>query len=76
MCKFDFRFFSLLYDTPAPSIESQHPEVLPASTYGHLRGVPDNKKVLSGTLPDNKKLLSGSLLDNNLFLKLNLTFSV
>ena len=53
-----------MYGTPAPSSESQHPEAWPASTYGHLRGVPDNKKLLSGTLPDNKKLLSGTLLDN------------
>ena len=45
-----------MYGTPAPS------------TYGHLRGVPDNKKLLSGPLPDNKKLLSGTLPDNNLFL--------
>ena len=29
--------FSLLYGTPAPSAESQHPEAWPASTYGHLR---------------------------------------
>ena len=57
-----------MYGTPAPSAESQHPEAWPASTYGHLRGVPDNKNLLSGTLPDNKELLSGSLLDNNLFL--------
>ena len=45
---FYFRFFSLLYGTQAPSSESQHPESWPASTYGHLRGVPDNKKLLSG----------------------------
>ena len=32
-------FFSLLYGTPAPSAERQHPEAWPASTYGHLRGV-------------------------------------
>ena len=38
---------------PAPSAKSQHPEAWPASTYGYLRGVPDNKKLLSGTLPDN-----------------------
>ena len=62
-------FFSLLYGTPAPSAESQHPEAWPASTYGYLRGVPDNKKLLSGTLPDNNELLSGTLPDNNLFLK-------
>ena len=35
-----------------------------------LRGVPDNKKLMCGTLPDNKKLLSGTLPDNNLFLNL------
>ena len=35
--KFDFSFFSLLYGTPAPSAESQHPEAWPASTYGELR---------------------------------------
>jgi len=58
-----------LYGTPAPSAESQHLEAWPASTYGHLRGVLDNKKLLSGTLPDNKELLSGSLPDNNLFQK-------
>ena len=26
-------FFSLLYDTPAPSVESQHPEAWPARTF-------------------------------------------
>ena len=32
-------FCSLLYGTPAaPSVERQHPEAWPASTYGHLRG--------------------------------------
>ena len=56
-----------MYGTPAPSSEYQHPEA--ASTYGHLRGIPDNKKLLSETLLDNKKLLSGTLPDNNLFLK-------
>ena len=30
---------SLLYSTPAPSAELQHPEAWPASTYGYLRGV-------------------------------------
>ena len=58
-----------MYGTPAPSTEGQHPEAWPASTYGHLRGVPDNKKLLSVTLPDNKKLLSGTLPENNLLLK-------
>ena len=37
VCNLDFRFFSLLYDTPAPSAESQHLEAWPVSTYGHLR---------------------------------------
>jgi len=46
-----------LYGTPAPSAESQHLEAWPASTYGHLRGVPDNKKLLSATLPDNNLFL-------------------
>ena len=32
-------FSSLLYGTPAPSAERQHPEAWPASTYGHWRGV-------------------------------------
>ena len=50
-------FFSLLYGMPAPSSECQHPEAWPASTYGHLRGVQDNKKLLSGTLPDNNLFL-------------------
>ena len=30
-------FFSLLFGTPAPSSERQHPEAWPASTYGYLR---------------------------------------
>ena len=33
----DFRVFFLLYGTPAPSSECQHPEAWPASTYGNLR---------------------------------------
>ena len=40
----DFRGFSLLYATQAPSLEYQHPEAWPTSTYGHLRGVSLNKK--------------------------------
>ena len=64
-CKVDFIFFSIVQHASA---ESQHPEAWPASTYRHLRGVPDNKKLLSGTLPDNKKLFSGTLPDINLFL--------
>ena len=28
-----FHFFSLLYGTPAPRAESQHPEAWPASTF-------------------------------------------
>ena len=32
-------FVILLYGTPAPSTECQHPEAWPASTYVHLRGV-------------------------------------
>ena len=36
----EVRFFlSLLYGTPAPSAEHQHPEAWSASTDGHLRGV-------------------------------------
>ena len=35
--KLDFFSSSLLYGTPAPSSERQHPEAWPASTYGHLR---------------------------------------
>ena len=62
----NFGFF-LLYGMPAPSAECQHPEAWPDSTYGHLRGVSDNKNLLSRTLLDNKKLLSGTLPDNNLF---------
>ena len=41
-CKLDFRFFSLLYDMPAPSKERQNPEAWTASTYGYLRGVSIN----------------------------------
>ena len=62
-----------MYGTPAPSAERQHPEAWPASTYGHLRGVPENNSLSSGTHPDNKELLSGTLplsriygLDENL----------
>ena len=33
----DFCFFSLLYGTPAPSTECQHPEAWPAIIYRHLR---------------------------------------
>ena len=29
-------FFSLLYSTPAPSAEHQHPEAWPASTFEHI----------------------------------------
>ena len=50
-------FFLLLYGMPAPSTERQHPEEWPASTYGYLTGVPDNKKLLSRTLPDNNLFL-------------------
>ena len=39
--------FSLLYGTPAPSSECQHPEAWPASTYGHLRGVSLTFKILT-----------------------------
>ena len=49
-----FTFVFLLYGTPAPSAESQHPEAWPAR---HFRGVLDNKKLLSGTLPDNNLFL-------------------
>ena len=36
-CKLDFRFFSILYGTPATCSESQLLEAWPASIYGHLR---------------------------------------
>ena len=53
-----FSFCSLLYGTPVPSAECQHPEAWPASTYGHLRGVsfktvPANKVLFGGTVPAN-----------------------
>ena len=69
---------------PAPSAEIQHPEAWPASTYGHLRGDPDDKKLLSGTLPDNnlfhklktnKKIQSEKILDP-LLKQLNLVLSI
>ena len=58
-------FFSLLYGTPAPSAERQHPEAWPASTYGHLRGVSikkvlANKVLFAGTVPANKLLFGGT----------------
>ena len=38
--RLDFHFSSTLsYGMPASSVESQHPEAWPASTYGYLRGV-------------------------------------
>ena len=57
-CKFDFRFFSILYGTPAPNAERQHPEAWPASTYGHLRGVPANNYLLVVVVPANNLFLS------------------
>ena len=56
--------FSLLYGTPAPSVERQHPEAWPA----RFERVPVNKELLTGTVPVNKKLLAGTVLDSNLFL--------
>ena len=58
---FRLSFLSLLYGTPAPSIESQHPEAWPASTYGHLRGV--SLKIV----PANNVLFAGTVPANNLF---------
>ena len=58
----DFRFFSLLYGTPAPSAEPQHPEAWPASTYGHLRGL-SPKIVLA-----NKVLFARIVPANQIFL--------
>ena len=58
---FRFSFFSLLYGTPAPTSERQHPEAWPASTYGHLRGV-SLKIVLA-----NKVLFARTVPANNLF---------
>ena len=55
-------FFSLLYGTPAPIAERQHPEAWPASTYGHVRG--GSLK----TVPANKVLFAGSVPANNIFL--------
>ena len=57
-------FPSLLYGTPAPNAERQHPEAWPVSTYGHLRGVPANKNLLTGIVPANKSLLTGTVPAN------------
>ena len=58
----EVRFFlSLLYGTPAPSAEHQHPEAWSASTYGQLIGV--SLKIV----PANKVLFAGTVPANNLF---------
>ena len=35
-CKLDFRFFLILYGTPAPSAECQHPEAWPAKVSANI----------------------------------------
>ena len=49
-------FFIVRHASTQP--KSQHPEAWPASTYGHLREVPESKKLLSGTLLDNNLILN------------------
>ena len=65
--KLDFRFFSLLYGTPANISRKPATGGMASQHLRTFERVPVNKELLTGTVPVNKKLLTGTVLVNNLF---------